>query len=441
MVKLNKTDLDVLKNIYKEFEKKHEITVSSPDYKKTVIDYFINHGLLTKIDASTLSGWTYIIRPTHEGELTMKETTNPNLSKVEAFIEQGYAIMKEEYHHETDPHIMALDYIGGPKSDQWFNEINIFNSRILINHPLHDQIAEICKNHKRSYSAHEDMMGYLKALASDSDFWREPEPKEKPMKKNIRKTIEQMLADDIERCEEYLNQPSDEAYGKKLYVEITSRYDSIISDFGNGLYQYYADLHFYDPEIKGESLIFNLRVLQGKMIAYQAKKYPPVATEHDSSKHLESNMKENKKIFIVHGRDNEAKQELARVLEKSDFKAIILHEQPNAGKTIIEKIERFSDVGYAIILYTECDKGRDKNLPVDQEKYRARQNVVFEHGYLIAKLGRDRVCALVKGDVETPGDISGVVYIPMDENGAWKMQLARDMQDVGLPVDMNKFCR
>lgn len=90
---------------------------------------------------------------------------------------------------------------------------------------------------------------------------------------------------------------------------------------------------------------------------------------------------------------------------------------------------------------SESDKGRDKNIPVDQEKNRARQNVVFEHGYLIAKLGRDRVCALVKGDVETPGDISGVVYVPMDENGAWKMKLAMDMQDVGLPVDMNKFCR
>lgn len=90
---------------------------------------------------------------------------------------------------------------------------------------------------------------------------------------------------------------------------------------------------------------------------------------------------------------------------------------------------------------SESDKGRDKNIPVDQEKNRARQNVVFEHGYLIAKLGRDRVCALVKGDVETPGDISGVVYVPMDENGAWKMKLAMDMQDVGLHVDMNKFCR
>ena len=49
------------------------------------------------------------------------------------------------------------------------------------------------------------------------------------------------------------------------------------------------------------------------------------------------------------------------------------------------------------------------------------------------------VCALVKGNVETPGDISGVVYIPMDENGAWKMQLCKNMQAAGLTVDANKM--
>ena len=66
-------------------------------------------------------------------------------------------------------------------------------------------------------------------------------------------------------------------------------------------------------------------------------------------------------------------------------------------------------------------------------------NVVFEHGSFIGKLGRDHVCAFVKGDVETPGDLSGVLYVPMDKAGAWKMSLASNMKAVGLPVDMNKF--
>ncbi|MDO5343249.1 MAG: nucleotide-binding protein, partial [Bacteroidia bacterium] len=160
-----------------------------------------------------------------------------------------------------------------------------------------------------------------------------------------RKTIEQMLADDIERCEEYLSSPDDEVLGQKLYVDITSRYDSIIPGFGNGLYQYFAEQHFYDPEISCESLIHNLHVLQGKMLSYQAKTYPPAVNENTNTQTGNQNSINNTKVFIVHGHDNEAKQELARVLEKSGFEAIILHEQPNAGKTIIEKIERYTDVG------------------------------------------------------------------------------------------------
>lgn len=149
----------------------------------------------------------------------------------------------------------------------------------------------------------------------------------------------------------------------------------------------------------------------------------------------------NNKVFIVHGHDNEAKLETARTLTNGGFEPIILHEQPDSGRTIIEKIERFADVCYAVVLYTECDLGRDKNVPVEKERFRARQNVVFEHGYLISRLGRDHVTALVKGDIETPGDISGVVYTEMDKAGAWKMQLARNMQDVGLDIDMNTFLR
>lgn len=63
----------------------------------------------------------------------------------------------------------------------------------------------------------------------------------------------------------------------------------------------------------------------------------------------------------------------------------------------------------------------------------------FEHGYLIGKLGREKVSALVKGDVETPGDISGVVYIPMDENKAWQTQLIKEMLNIGLECDFSKL--
>jgi len=147
----------------------------------------------------------------------------------------------------------------------------------------------------------------------------------------------------------------------------------------------------------------------------------------------------NKKVFIVHGHDNEAKNETARLTEKLGLETIILHEQPSMGNTIIEKIEQYTDVGFAIVLYTPCDIGYAKTKTKTEARNRARQNVVFEHGYLMGKLGRSRVCALVKGDVETPGDISGIVYTVMDKAGAWCYELIDNMKAVGYELDKNKI--
>ena len=142
------------------------------------------------------------------------------------------------------------------------------------------------------------------------------------------------------------------------------------------------------------------------------------------------------KIFIVHGHDNEAKLEVARFVEKIGFTPIILHEQASGSKTIIEKIEAYSDVGFGVVLYTPCDVGAI-NVDTPSLRGRARQNVVFEHGFLIGKLGRKNVCPLVKGDVETPNDISGIVYTSMD-SGSWQIELAKELRAAGYPVDMNK---
>ena len=127
---------------------------------------------------------------------------------------------------------------------------------------------------------------------------------------------------------------------------------------------------------------------------------------------------------------------MARFIETLGLQPIILHEQASQGQTIIEKIECYSDVGFVVVLYTPCDKGalttEDKNSP------RARQNVVFEHGYLMGKLGRHKVAVLCKGDVEIPNDISGMLYTKMDESGAWKLPLAKEMREAGYDIDMNR---
>ena len=143
----------------------------------------------------------------------------------------------------------------------------------------------------------------------------------------------------------------------------------------------------------------------------------------------------NNKVFIVHGHDS-LKAEVELFLTKLGLEPIILHKQANMGKTIIEKIEKNTDVGFGIVLYTPDDEGRVKGN--SELSSRARQNVVFEHGYLIGKLGRDRVCALVVDNVEKPGDIDGIVYVNVDDNGYWKVAVAKDMKAVGFNIDLNK---
>lgn len=140
----------------------------------------------------------------------------------------------------------------------------------------------------------------------------------------------------------------------------------------------------------------------------------------------------NSQVFIVHGHDEIAKLDVANFISSLGLEPIILHMQASSGMTIIEKIEHYSNVGFGIVLYTPCDVG--SKVGDLTGKYRARQNVVFEHGYLIGKLGRPRVTAIVKGDVETPNDISGVVYVSMDRQGSWQDQLKVEMRSVGYQV-------
>ncbi len=145
------------------------------------------------------------------------------------------------------------------------------------------------------------------------------------------------------------------------------------------------------------------------------------------------------KVFVVHGHDEGARESVARLLEKMGFEAIILHEQANQGRTVIEKVEAHSDVGFAVVLLTPDDEGRAKGKPLESLKPRARQNVLLELGYFIGRLGRGRVCALRRGEVEIPSDFAGMVWVPMDSSEGWKISLARELNVAGHPIDMNKL--
>lgn len=143
------------------------------------------------------------------------------------------------------------------------------------------------------------------------------------------------------------------------------------------------------------------------------------------------------RIFLVHGHDEGALHETARFLERLHQEVIVLREQANEGRTIVEKFEAYSDVGFAVVLLTDDDLGGAKAVAPSNFSARARQNVIFELGFFNGRLGRKRVCALYRPGVEIPSDYAGVLYIALDDAGAWKLQLAKELRAAGFSVDMN----
>ncbi|MEC1756234.1 nucleotide-binding protein [Schinkia azotoformans] len=146
------------------------------------------------------------------------------------------------------------------------------------------------------------------------------------------------------------------------------------------------------------------------------------------------------RIFLVHGRDESTKNQAEIFLRELGLEPIVLHRQADEGQTIIEKFEKYSDVGYAIILLTPDDIGflAENKGKSDEEKnleYRARQNVIFEFGYFVAKLGRNRVCCLYKEGVTLPNDVSGYIYKKINnsvEEAAFS--ILKDLKAAGFQV-------
>lgn len=165
-------------------------------------------------------------------------------------------------------------------------------------------------------------------------------------------------------------------------------------------------------------------------------KLPEKEVIKSTSSKRTSNTKKNKKdIFIVHGHNEELKEKVARTIEKLKLNPVILHEQSNEGQTVIEKFEKHSNVNFAVILLTYDDYGNVKSD--NNHNKRARQNVILELGYFIAKIGRENVMPLYEKGVELPSDISGVLYTLIDESENWKFRLVKELKSAGFKVDAN----
>lgn len=143
-------------------------------------------------------------------------------------------------------------------------------------------------------------------------------------------------------------------------------------------------------------------------------------------------------IFVVHGHDGEAKLAVQGFLRQiTEVPAVILHDEPNLGRTLMEKFEQVGSAsGFAVAILTADDEGRAKGT--EELRTRGRQNVVFEFGFFVGYLGRSHTVVLYEEGVELPSDLDGLVYIPYDSAGSWKIKLAQELKAANVAIDLNK---
>jgi predicted nucleotide-binding protein len=138
-------------------------------------------------------------------------------------------------------------------------------------------------------------------------------------------------------------------------------------------------------------------------------------------------------VFIVHGHDEEMKIIAEEFILSLGLKPIIFHKAPNHSRTIIQKLNDLSDVNFVIILLSGDDYGFSRCTSNHNAKLRARQNVIFEMGYFLGKIGQNRTFTLFKSskNFEFPSDLASILYEPLDEKGDWKIKLIEELKLIG----------
>lgn len=145
-----------------------------------------------------------------------------------------------------------------------------------------------------------------------------------------------------------------------------------------------------------------------------------------------------KKVVIIGGRTDGTNHVVASFIKRLGMKAIILDEQPNGGRTRMEKLEAYAYTDFAIVLLTPDDVGASKDNP-DALKPRPSQDTMFEFIYLSRELRPEQVCTLYREEIELTSYIDGRIHVAMDKGDGWKLKLLQEMEYAGLPIDLNKL--
>jgi predicted nucleotide-binding protein len=225
---------------------------------------------------------------------------------------------------------------------------------------------------------------------------------------------------------------------KKIVPKIQRSIPAQINSINNETHTGYPLFNRKDV-IGRESLFSSIGEKQAIGFINHISPYPSLAylNETDEKQTKQETSIDTKKIFIVHGRDEGVKAQISSLLLKMNLEPIILHQEANEGQTLIEKFEKHADVRAAIILFTCDDVGKYKDD--SKEEKRPRQNVIFEAGYFMGKLGRKHTIILAENGLNIQSDLQGYIYIPLDEHQRWHFEVARELKVLGFTIDMNKL--
>jgi len=149
-------------------------------------------------------------------------------------------------------------------------------------------------------------------------------------------------------------------------------------------------------------------------------------------------------VFLAHGHDKEVLEEVEKLLLRLGLTPIILQDRPSLGQTVIEKFEQNSDVQAAIVIFTPDDLAYRRKENPNTARLRARQNVVFELGFFVGGLQRNRTVLVYRSEenFEIPSDLAGVVQVRYSSGrNEWKSQIATELIEMGYKISPETVAR
>jgi predicted nucleotide-binding protein len=148
-----------------------------------------------------------------------------------------------------------------------------------------------------------------------------------------------------------------------------------------------------------------------------------------------------RRIFVVCGTDDTMKQAVTEALVKLWLVPVVMCEEPSQGRKIVERFADYADVGFAVVLLSPDDSMYDKDESPTKRKLRPRQDVVFELGFLLGKLGKGNVLVFHRecANFEGPTGFEGIKSVAFDDRDSWKIALIRELNNCGYIVDADRI--